>query len=108
MNHDPITIETILVTVDYRPRLPSGRGSRHEVLAIIDGVAVCKCIHNAPFSDAIYTAAILKGNTWRNTCVYEDSASAAFLEGLKQMRLGPNSDFTFLAKRMLGLNQDKP
>jgi hypothetical protein len=99
--------ELILIAVDYRPRDHTirHRGSFHEVVGVIEEVAVCKCVRNLPFKDCPFTAVIKKDGEWENTSCYEDSTAAAFLMGLGYLHAGHNSNFAFFAKRMLGINK---
>lgn len=91
-------MKEILRAVDGPPAL---KASAHEMVCVMEDIAIVRAVRNAPFEDALYTGAILSPDGWRRTACYSASAWSAMLTTLGHKHLGPNSQFGYFASRML-------
>jgi hypothetical protein len=93
--------EAILLEADYRK---SPTGTRHEVVCVMEGVAILRAHINPSFPNATYTGSILmQDGAWRKTSHYYSCADAAMLGTLGVKWEGCNSRFDSYAQRMLNI-----
>lgn len=92
----------ILDAIDTRPA-----GTKHEVVSILNRVAVLEAWHKPPFDDARFTVAVRKGHSasWRAYSYYTATAEAAMLNGIAYLNEGANSRAGEYAARILGCDK---
>ena len=94
----PELTKEILAATDGRPG-----GAKHEILCVLDDIAVLKAYQKPPFEDAHFTGALRTEKGWRRTSHYAASAEKALLDTMGYKHGGPNSQFGNFAAKALGV-----
>ena len=93
----------ILKSVDkLRPR-----DDGHNVVSVLDDIAVLKYEHGKSSCVGLYTYKVLIDGKWTGMSNYYHTPVQAFLGALGEKYVGRNNDFEFYAGKMLGIDIEK-
>ena len=83
------------------------RGDGHNVVSVLDDIAVLKYEHGKSSCVGLYTYKVLIDGKWTGLSNYYHTPVQAFLGALGEKYVGRNNDFEFYAGKMLGIDIEK-
>ena len=83
------------------------RGDGHNVVSVLDDIAVLKYEHGKSSCVGLYTYKVLIDGKWTGMSNYYHTPVQAFLGALGEKYVGRNNDFEFYAGKMLGIDIEK-